>query len=156
MRRKWSGPEAPEVLEAILARFRSMTREEWEAELAWTPEGVPETRRTAQVPEKEAVIGRYPMHTFTVEVTLPDELRERFDARVQEHGGDHARYIREVLERDLTGGLPHQEMTFREIFAPSQEGFAATGLSDEELAEAVEAEVKAYRAARREREPLGE
>jgi plasmid stability protein len=92
------------------------------------------------------------MHTITVKVSLPDELRERFEARVQEHGGDQERYVREVLERDLTGERPHPELTFREIFAPSQEGFTQTGLSDEDLAEAVEAEVKLYRAERRARE----
>ena len=46
MARKYRDPEAPEVLEAVLQEIRSMTREEWQAELAWQPEGVRETWRT--------------------------------------------------------------------------------------------------------------
>ncbi len=95
------------------------------------------------------------MHTITVEVCIPDDLRDRFDARVREHGGDQGKYLREVLERDLRAQAPHAGMTFREIFAPSQEGFAATGMSDEELSDFVEGEVKAYRAERRAWEPKG-
>jgi hypothetical protein len=97
-------------------------------------------------------MGRCAMRSITVEVSLPEELLEQFDARVQAHGGDQARYVREVLERDLRGKPPHGEMTFREIFAPSQEGFVATGMSDEALADAVEAEVRVYRAERRAQE----
>ena len=39
--------------------------------------------------------------------------------------------------------------TFSEIFMPTLAGFQATGLTDDELSEAIEAEVKAYRAERR-------
>jgi hypothetical protein len=92
------------------------------------------------------------VHTFTVEVSLPEELRERFDARVRQCGGKPEKYVREVLERDLRGEAPHPEMTFREIFAPSLGGFQATGVSDEELAEIVEEEVEQYRAERRAQE----
>lgn len=95
------------------------------------------------------------MHTFSVDLSIPDELRERFDARVRAHGGDQGEYVREVLERDLRAEAPHQERTFREIFAPSQEGFASTKMSDEALSDFVEAEVKAYRAERRETERRG-
>jgi len=91
------------------------------------------------------------VHTFTIEVSLPDELLERFDARVEEYGGDQGKYVREVLERDLRAETPHRGMTFREIFAPSAEGFTAAGMSDDEFADAVEAEVKSYRAERRAR-----
>lgn len=92
------------------------------------------------------------METISVELSLPDDLREQFEARVQAHGGDQGRYIREVVERDLRGEVPLSGMTFREIFAPAQEGFAATGMTDEGLSEFVEAEVKAYRAERQARE----
>jgi hypothetical protein len=49
-------------------------------------------------------------------------------------------------------GVATRKPTFREIFAPSQPGFDQSGLSEEELSEFVEAEVKAYRAERRARE----
>jgi hypothetical protein len=93
--------------------------------------------------------GRVAMRSITVEVSLPEELLERFDARVQALGGDQARYVREVLERDLRESPPHSQMTFREIVTPSQDGFIAMGPNDVALAEVIEAEVKAYRAVRR-------
>lgn len=54
-----------------------------------------------------------------------------------------------------TAQKPHAGMSFREIFASSQEGFDQTGMTDEELADAIEAEVKAYRAERKARESAG-
>ena len=107
----------------------------------------------ASVRNQKVKAGRGGVHTFTVEVRIPNELRERFDARVREHGGDQDQYIREVLERDLRTEAPHPAMSFREIFAPSQEGFAAAGMSDESLSDFIEAEVKTFRAERRAREP---
>jgi hypothetical protein len=47
-------------------------------------------------------------------------------------------------------------MTFREIFSPSQAGFDKIGMTDDELSDFLEAEVKAYRAERRDREQEGE
>lgn len=95
------------------------------------------------------------MHMFTVGIQVPDELRDRFEERVREHGGDQEQYLRQLLERDLRAGVPHARMTFREIFAPSQEGFAASGMTGDELGEFVEAEVKAYRAEKRASERQG-
>ena len=46
MSRKYPDPEAPEVLEAVLQKFQNMSREEWQAELAWKPAGARETWRT--------------------------------------------------------------------------------------------------------------
>lgn len=46
MARKYSDPEAPEVLQAVLEHIHGMTREEWQAELAWRPPGARPTWRT--------------------------------------------------------------------------------------------------------------
>jgi hypothetical protein len=54
------------------------------------------------------------------------------------------------------GQQPPADMTFRQIFAPSQTGFDQTGMTDDELSDFVEAEVKAYRAERRAKEQQGE
>jgi hypothetical protein len=105
--------------------------------------------------QRGGATGQTVMQTFMVEVSLPEELRERFDARVREHGGDQGEYVREVLERDLRTEVPHVGMTFREILAPAQAGFVAAGMTDEELSEFVEAEVREYRAERRARESGG-
>ncbi len=92
------------------------------------------------------------MPTITVKVEIPEELREQFAARVRAHGGDQSGYIREVLERELRTPSPDPQMTFREIFAPAEEGFQATGMSEEDLVEFTEEEIKRYRAERRMRE----
>jgi hypothetical protein len=94
--------------------------------------------------------------TYTIQITgVPGELLRRLDERVQECGGDRSGYICEVLEKDLAEQMPHAGMTFREIFAPAQEGFDQSGMTDEELSDFIEAEVKAYRAERRAREQQG-
>ena len=90
------------------------------------------------------------MAALTVEVTIPEALRERFEARVQAHGGDPTDYLRELLERDLNGDeRPHAGMSFREILAGTEEGFAASRMTDDELAEFLNAKVHAYRAEQR-------
>jgi hypothetical protein len=48
--------------------------------------------------------------------------------------------------------IPHAGMTFTEILAPLQQDFEATGMTDEELGEFIDAEIKAHRAERRARE----
>jgi hypothetical protein len=45
-----------------------------------------------------------------------------------------------------------EDDTIRQIFAPSQAGFDRSGLSDDELSDSIEADVKAYRAERRQRD----
>lgn len=49
-------------------------------------------------------------------------------------------------------GRSSSEPTFRQIFASAQPGFDSTGMTDEELSEFIEAEVKEYRAQRRTQE----
>ena len=44
---------------------------------------------------------------------------------------------------------PHSGMTFAEILEPLQQDFEATGMTDEELGEFIDAEIKAHRAERR-------
>ncbi len=50
---------------------------------------------------------------------------------------------------------PPAGKTFRDIFVPSQEGFDQTSLTEEELSDGIEAEVKAYRTERQAREAQG-
>lgn len=51
--RRFKDPEAPEVLEAILERIRSMTREELIEALYWKPENAEETWRMYKPQEEE-------------------------------------------------------------------------------------------------------
>lgn len=42
------------------------------------------------------------MATLTVEVTIPEELTARFEARINAHRGDTTRYVQEVILHDLS------------------------------------------------------
>jgi hypothetical protein len=87
----------------------------------------------------------------------PSEIAERLKAL-----GDDKRLtliipgagIEEIEATDAKE--PHPGKTFREIFAPSQAGFDQMGMTDEELSDFLEAEVKAYRAERKIDEQPGE
>jgi hypothetical protein len=89
------------------------------------------------------------MDTVTVELRIPDDLRERFAARVREHGGDQDQYLQEVLERDLRAGVPHSGMTLTELLSLASGPSPADAMSEEELTQFAEGEVKAYRAEKR-------
>lgn len=89
------------------------------------------------------------MHSFTIELTIPDELRERFDAHVREHGGDERRYVGKVLERALRAEAPHPGMTFAELLSLASGPSPAEQMTEEDLAEFAEAEVKACRSEKR-------
>ena len=41
------------------------------------------------------------MQTINIEVSIPEELRQRFEARIKAHGGDTRQYVQEVIARDL-------------------------------------------------------
>ena len=41
------------------------------------------------------------MGPITVEISIPEDLRQRFEARVRAHGGDTGQYVQEVVARDL-------------------------------------------------------
>lgn len=41
------------------------------------------------------------MQTITVEISIPDELRQKFEARLKAHGGDTRQYVQEAVARDL-------------------------------------------------------
>jgi hypothetical protein len=89
------------------------------------------------------------MHSLTVEIHIPDELQERFKARVREHGGDEGEYLSGLLERALRAEAPHAGMTFDELLSLASGPSPADTMTDGELAEFAEAEVKTYRAEKR-------
>ncbi|MGV3724550.1 MAG: hypothetical protein ACO1SX_26950 [Actinomycetota bacterium] len=91
------------------------------------------------------------MDTITVEVSLPDELRARFEARVREYGGDQRSYVRDLLEQDLRTRRPDPEMSFGQLLSMASGPTPADELTDEDLTAFVEAEVKTARSDRRER-----
>ena len=41
------------------------------------------------------------MQSYTIEVSIPDELQWSFEKRLKTHNGDAKRYLQEVIARDL-------------------------------------------------------
>ncbi len=41
------------------------------------------------------------MQTINIEVAIPDELKQRFEARLRTYGGDTHKYVQDVIARDL-------------------------------------------------------
>ena len=94
-------------------------------------------------------IKRPVMRSFTIEVDIPDDLREQFAARVRAYGGDERQYVREVVERDLRAEAPHAGMPFSELLSLAAGPSPADELSEQELTEFAEAEVQAHRVEKR-------
>jgi predicted transcriptional regulator len=90
------------------------------------------------------------MSTYTIEVTgIPEDLLKRLDKWMLELGRDRSQFIREIIEEKLQQQeKPHPGMTFAEILAPLQQDFEANGMTDEELGEFIDAEIKAHRSER--------
>jgi ABC-type phosphonate transport system ATPase subunit len=41
------------------------------------------------------------VQTFTIEISIPEELLQRFQTRLQAYHGDTREYVQEVIARDL-------------------------------------------------------
>ena len=41
------------------------------------------------------------MTTITLELSIPDDLSQQFEARLKARGGDSRRYVEEIIARDL-------------------------------------------------------
>ena len=90
--------------------------------------------------------------TNTITVSLPDELIKRVDARVQARGSDRNQAIQELIERGLRyEEPPHTGLTLAELLSCASGPSPADEMNDEELEEFAEAEVKAYRAEKRQK-----
>ena len=96
------------------------------------------------------------MDTQTIEVRLPDDLLKQIDEHARERGGDRDRLILELIQTGLKSiEPPHAEMTFTELLAYGEGPSPADGMTDDEVAEFAEAEVKAYRAEKRQAARIG-
>ena len=89
--------------------------------------------------------------TYTIEVSdLPETLLKRIDKRVKERGGDRNKQVRELLERGLADEESKRSgRSFDEILINIRQGFAESGMSEEEALEMFTSELKIVRANRR-------
>lgn len=81
---------------------------------------------------------------------IPPEMAEALDERARHNGKSVEEYVRALIETDLLASR-----SFDEILAPVRKGFADSGMSEEELTDFIESEVKAYRAEKRTRKADG-
>lgn len=88
--------------------------------------------------------------TKTIEVQLPGELLKQIDERARVHGSGRDRLILEFIEQGLKGTVPpHPEMTFAELLKLADGPSPIETMTDDEVADLAEAEVKAYRTEKR-------
>jgi hypothetical protein len=85
----------------------------------------------------------------TIEVTVPDDLLRLIDERARARGSDRGQVIRDIVDRELREGGRAPINTFDEVLAPIREGFAESGMSEEETRKLLESELRAVRAERR-------
>ena len=85
----------------------------------------------------------------TIEVTVPDDLLRLIDERVRARGSNRDQVIREIVYRELREGGRAHINPFDEVLAPIREGFAESGMSEEETRKLLESETRAVRAERR-------
>jgi hypothetical protein len=79
----------------------------------------------------------------TITITLPQELEQAVTAKAQASGQRLEGYILSVLQKDAA--LP----TLRELFADLRADIEARGITDEELAQDIDAAVAEVKARRR-------
>ena len=90
------------------------------------------------------------MGTHTLEVHIPDDLLKQIDECARAQGGDRSELIIELIQKGLVSTHPpNAEMPFSDLLAYAAGNSPAHGLTDDELEEFAEAEVKAYRADKR-------
>src|SRR5437016_4174473 len=96
------------------------------------------------------------MDTEIIEIRVPDDLLKQIDERARERGGDRGRLILELIQKGLKRTEPpHAEMTFADLLAYGEGPSPADVMTDDEVAEFAEAEVKAYRAEKRRAAKIG-
>src|SRR5579872_213232 len=84
--------------------------------------------------------------TQTIEVRLSGDLLQRIDRRAQEQGSDRSRLIEELIEKGLKDEAPPRAgRTFAQILEPFHRGFEQSGMTEEELTDLMETELKAVR-----------
>ena len=74
------------------------------------------------------------MQTHIIEVKVSDETLKRLDERARHIGQDRAEFAGKLIEKELAEPeAPKADKTFDEILAPIRQGFAETGMTEDEL-----------------------
>ena len=74
------------------------------------------------------------MATLIVEISgLSDETLRRIDAKAAKNGRDRDDYLRDLIERDIYACEPDSKEAIIEAFAPVQEEFKRSGMTETDL-----------------------
>lgn len=85
-----------------------------------------------------------------VVLDLPPEQETRLEQKAQRRGTDIPTYIRSLIQRDLEAAA-----LLEEVLEPFRRGFEKSGLSEPELSDLIDSELKAHRAEKRAAELRG-
>ena len=82
---------------------------------------------------------------MTIKVDLPPATFERLQAEAQASGKDVETFVREAVEQKLA----RRKRTFAEILKPIHDAVDASGVSEQDVDELLEGELRATRSERR-------
>jgi hypothetical protein len=94
--------------------------------------------------------GERTMATYTIEVTgFSDVLLKRLDERIRKRGGDRSTHIQEFVEKGLAEEEAHTTgKSFDEALASIRQGFAESGMDEDETLALLTEGLKAVRTER--------
>lgn len=79
---------------------------------------------------------------MTITIELSPRTQQRLEALASSRGKQVEAFVSDLIEKTV------EERSFDEILAPFREGFAASGMTEEEATDLLDAELKAVRKAR--------
>ena len=82
---------------------------------------------------------------MTIQVEFPPATLERLQAEARASGKDVETFVREAVEQKLA----RRKRTFADILKPIQDAVDASGMSEQDVDELLESELRATRAERR-------
>jgi predicted DNA-binding protein len=105
----------------------------------------PGTRRVVEYQSKYDVILFQPSQTMTITIDLSPEMEKKLLARSAATGKNVTTLVEEAIEAKLKEPLP----TYDEVLAPIREGFAQSGMSEDEADQILQQTLAKVRAERR-------
>lgn len=86
---------------------------------------------------------------MTITLELKPETQRKLEVLAAKKGQGVADYVNEIVEKTVqTETAVHAGMAFDEVLEPFRQGFEQSGMTEEELEEFLESELKAVRSER--------
>lgn len=88
------------------------------------------------------------MDTMTLTINLPKDVGTAVEKKAKLSGRDSAEFIEDLIAREVN------RPSLDEILAPIREGFKKSGMTESELEDLIDSEIKAMRAEKRQKNIL--